>query len=435
MKFELLFKPAPTMHADALSDQVSSEGIASGVQSALVGPENRLLLSISHSNWVKTIGGTELCIQIETDRCREAGITHLSVYPAVQPWKLAPVPGEGAEPVLGVLLNGEFLGTATYETICAALRLLRGGDISAEITIHHLLGHQPEAVVELAQATGNRAARLYLHDYFTACEQFTLLQNQSTFCGGPLPGSKVCNGCEFGGARPGHLARMNKVFEALEVIIVAPSQTALDIWRGSVDFAVCETMVLPHITLARKRRPAARSTRPRRPARIGFVGTPSFHKGWEDFRSICEEFGGNPGFKFHYFGSFRPPISVPFHKVRVTASNREAMADAIEDADMDFILHFAPWPETFSFTAFEALRAGAHVLTNADSGNVAAIVRETGRGKIFDCREDLRIWLQSNDFATQLAARRRASDAYYLTAQYSDMAVLKKMGRTTGQCA
>lgn len=64
----------------------------------------------------------------------------------------------------------------------------------------------------------------------------------------------------------------------------------------------------------------------------------------------------------------------------VTRSDRHAAIDLLRRHAVDLVLLLSTWPETFSFVAHEAMVAGAYIICLPDSGNVAAVVRQTGRG-------------------------------------------------------
>ena len=68
----------------------------------------------------------------------------------------------------------------------------------------------------------------------------------------------------------------------------------------------------------------------------------------------------------------------------VTEHRPRAMQEAIEQAEADIVLVWPLCRETFSFTAYEAVAAGAAVITGPDSGNVAVFVAEGGHGLVLD---------------------------------------------------
>jgi hypothetical protein len=75
--------------------------------------------------------------------------------------------------------------------------------------------------------------------------------------------------------------------------------------------------------------------------------------------------------------------------ISVSSSDPFSMTNAVAEIELDFVLNWAMWPETFSFTAHEAIAGGAHILTNAISGNVASIVSKTEMGTIFNDEDEL----------------------------------------------
>jgi len=60
-----------------------------------------------------------------------------------------------------------------------------------------------------------------------------------------------------------------------------------------------------------------------------------------------------------------------------------AMIHALRKNQIDIAFLWSIWPETYSFTLFEAFAANCFVLTNEMSGNIAVQVRASGRGRLF----------------------------------------------------
>jgi glycosyltransferase involved in cell wall biosynthesis len=94
-----------------------------------------------------------------------------------------------------------------------------------------------------------------------------------------------------------------------------------------------------------------------------------------------EQYGADPRYAFFHFGAQAAPgLPVQFHEVRVTAEHPRAMQEALEAAEIDVVVFWPLWRETFSFTVYEAVAAGCAVVTGPDSGNVAAVVADGGHG-------------------------------------------------------
>ena len=84
----------------------------------------------------------------------------------------------------------------------------------------------------------------------------------------------------------------------------------------------------------------------------------------------------------------------------VTQQQPDAMSAAIARLQLDLVVMLSPWPETFSYTTFEALAGGADVVCLAASGNVADTVLRQRRGVVAQDAEEL-----IGFFASGLAAR------------------------------
>ena len=126
------------------------------------------------------------------------------------------------------------------------------------------------------------------------------------------------------------------------------------------------------------------------PVTVGFAGVPSAHKGWPRFQHLFRRFSADPACRFVYFGIGPVHIAGLTHiPVHVSAEAPDAMIRAMQAKGVDLVLHWTRWPETFSFSTYETLAAGAFVLTNPLSGNVAAMVEETGRGAVLRDADDL----------------------------------------------
>ncbi len=66
------------------------------------------------------------------------------------------------------------------------------------------------------------------------------------------------------------------------------------------------------------------------------------------------------------------------------------MIRALEKHRIDAAFLWSICPETYSFTTSEACAANCFIITNAMSGNIAARVRETGRGIV--CRDEAELF-------------------------------------------
>lgn len=341
------------------------------------GRRRDLHLTFSHDDAFQSMGGLQLCIQTESAELARRGIDHLHVFPPV-PWPtLRP---EGHHAPIGVAWNGRTLGQFPVPDVSAALSARRGrGRLT--FAIHSLLGHEAGETLDLLGAAGARRGLFWVHDFTGLCAGYHLMRDEAQDCGAPSAGSAACRICLFGPGRDLHLSAHRRLFEALDLTLVAPSQAALDTWSAAPDAPVPAAMrVHPHARLVPTGRFAEAGEGP---LTVAFLGMPSAYKGWPVFTDLAHQLRDDPRYRFVRLGSAAAPGSPADHiDVSVTADNPHAMRLALETAGVDVAVLWSLCRETFSFAAYEAAAAGAAILTGPDSGNVAAFTRAGGHGLV-----------------------------------------------------
>jgi hypothetical protein len=333
-----------------------------------------LHLSVSHDNYAENIGGVQLCVLREARGLAADGVDHLHLFPA----QAHPMLRDARGGLIGVLWNGALVGHFGPAAIVQALAGVRPA--RRTFALHNLLGHSASDILEILQAADLETGFFWIHDFASLCAGFHLMRNDVADCGAPPPDSGACTVCVYGPHRAFHVAEHRALFEALKLTVVAPSQSALDLWRGSTDLPHVDELLAPHARLGGNR-PA--TTAYDGPLRVAFVGVGAPHKGWPVFEDLVAKFRDDRRYAFVHLGRKGPHhLPVEFHEVTVTADQPNAMRDALETHAIDVALVWPLCRETFSFTAFEAAAAGAAVLTHPDSGNVAAFVAEGGHGRV-----------------------------------------------------
>jgi hypothetical protein len=372
-----------------------------------------LHITFSHDDYTAHFGGLQLCVRRESERFAARRVDHLHLFPAV-PAHAVRVDGEPGP--VGVLLNGQRLGTHRVETVRDALAQVGRRPGRRSFAVHSLLGHAPDATAEVLAAAGLTRGFFWLHDFASLCTGFHLLRNDVQDCGAPPPDSAACGICAYGPVRARHLDGHRRLFERLELTVVAPSQTTLDFWRSRTDLPARDAVVLPHATLdPRGAAPKAEG----RPLRVAYLGMPTPLKGWPIFRELAIALAGDARFQFlHLGGQPDPGAPAEFHRVVVTEEQPRAMQQAVETLEIDAALIWPLCRETFSFTAYEAVAGGAAVITGPDSGNVAAFAADPGIGRVF---ADEAALAQAFADGAILALDRRRRDARLHDLAYSGM--------------
>ena len=336
-----------------------------------------LHLTFSHDDYTARVGGVQLCLQTEAAGLARRGIDHLHLFP-VAPWPtLRPA---GSQAAVGVVWNGRTLGGFAAAEIRRAVKARAGGSVT--FAIHSLLGHEIGETLDVLAAAGARRGFFWMHDFAGLCAGYHLMRDEARDCGAPPAGSAACRICVFGPGRDLHLSAHRRLFETLDLTLVAPSQAALDTWNAAPDAPQARRQVVhPHARLAPTGRRAGGD--PDAPLTVAFLGMPSAYKGWPVFTDLAHRFGEDPRYRFVRLGSAAAPGAPADHiDVSVTADNPHAMRQALETAGIDVAVLWSLCRETFSFAAYEAAAAGAAILTGPDSGNIAAFTRAGGHGLV-----------------------------------------------------
>ena len=374
-----------------------------------------LYVSVSHDDFTENFGGVQLVLMRESAAVDAKGYDHLHLFPAT-PLQIAEM--EVADPVVGVLLNRQRVGFFTVSEVERELYQAAPRIRTAPVVIHSLIGHNAKALVGALKAAGCRSGWYWVHDYSSVCTGYTLLRNDVEFCGGPAPTSTACSICVYGELRAAQMKAHEILFEELDLTVLAPSEAALDVWKASAS-VVAPTRVHEHLKLeyaASRPKMAAGSPKPR-PLRVAYVGQPVSHKGWPVFKELTLRFGGDARYEFFHVGKGPQGTPGTFKEVAVGADDLDKMVNTLRELEIDVAILWSLWPETFCIAAVEALRAGAAVLTFKDSGNVAAIVRKTGFGRVLDREEELTTLFETGDVVTLVAKARPVG----LTAEFSHM--------------
>lgn len=360
------------------------------LSSAVSKGRTKLILSVSHDDYLSNVGGVQLCIDQEARRAEAFGALYLNIHPAY------PLPrilheDEDPDPVVIILLEGERLGACHISDLIAVLTALRSIFNKTHVVIHHLMGHLPRSIVDLVYALDSNECHLWLHDFFTICPSYTLLRNTISFCGAPPLESNACQLCRYGPERVAHQQAMGIFFKALSVHVLSPSETTARLWTEKSALLPASITVCPHMTLewGPLAVPFADEQDPDR-INVAFVGAPASHKGWAQFERLVKGMAVDERFKFFHFGLQPAPQKGLTHvSVQVSADSPDAMIRALQAESVDLVINWSICAETFSFSTHEALAAGAFVVTNPNSGNIAALVNATQQGAVLRDADDL----------------------------------------------
>ncbi len=329
-----------------------------------------VVLAISHDDYTLVFGGIQNVLGDEQRSFEAADWRYLHISPAA-PLPVLGVHGPADTYRMRLRLDQRLLGVVTFPVLVAALRSLRAEGGRLEVIVHHMKGHVPEYLATLPYVTGSRPF-VWAHDFFTLCPSFSLMRSDLTFCGGPPAGSAACQVCVFGADRRDHLPRVQAFFEATHPVVLAPSATALELWSRQGALSYSATYVVDLADLIMDVAGSRIAGRDDAVLRIAHLGSANRHKGWQVFEALAMRHAQDRRYQFYHLGAdgvrSRKYTHIP---VRVTPSHRDAMVEAVARHQIDVVISWSLWPETFCFTVHEALAGGAFVIARDSAGNVA----------------------------------------------------------------
>lgn len=350
-----------------------------------------IAVSLSHDDYFAVIGGVQNCIRDEARALRQKGWAYLHLCP-VQPLPVLAEPTPPGHILVWLRGNEERLGAASTGALVEALGRRRFGETRRVLILHHLMGFPPEAVAELGRALAPHETVAWLHDFFTLCPNYALLRNDLAFCNAPAPESSACGTCVYGGAeRRRHLARLERLAAELNPTVLAPSDAALAFWLERSHLRHAGARALPHGVLAMDRELQPPGPAPETPLRVGFVGVPLHHKGWDVFQQLALRHRNDPRYAFFHLGTVpaAEACNIAFVEVALDRERRDYMIDAVVTNGIDVVVNWSLCYETFSFSTHEAIAGGAFVLAPKQAGNIVPAIARAQQGMGLDCEQEL----------------------------------------------
>lgn len=390
------------------TDQMSATLDAGRLRSIVseVAAVDILYIAVSQDSYKIAIGGIQLCLQLEERAVTDRGGAYLHLFPINERSWLSRAGNESL--LLGVNVNGDFVGTSFANDLLSVL----GENVKSKavLVIHSMLGHSPNFLVQL-NAICTETPIYWNHDHSSICVSYNLRRNMVPSCDGPPLSSVQCKMCVFGEERGSHLSHMKSVFAALNPIVVSPSTFAKRYWEDRTDYRHAESIVLAHCRIGPSEPKPVKSGA----ARVAFVGAPAPYKGWDVFAALASKHANDARYQFRGFGRHHPAgTSIQWHDVSVLETGPTAMSDALAEADIDIAFLWSLCPETFSFTAFETISAGASIITNGQSGNIADLVENTGRGTVYFTDRELFEAFETGTVLELVERRRQGSGRFPL---------------------
>ncbi|MEA1652830.1 hypothetical protein UAJ10_27920 [Nitrospirillum sp. BR 11164] len=386
-----------------LTEALSFEGPVPAVSGAEApeGGVRGVVVAIDLGPAAVPLGGRDVLIRNERRRLIALGYRYIHLRPGALP---PPNHRDGpAADGVEVSVDGVRVGVSDYAELAHVLAEGPGAHAPRRLfTVHGIPGHDITGVIAVQRALRPTRNWFWIHDFSSLCANPLLLRNDLSFCGAPPPESPACGICLYGKARRHHLPLVTQLFNAIDFDVIAPSRSALALWQAAGPLRCSSSAVRAQSRLAEqgvRRLPGDDDSPlglPDLPVRVAFVGSPSFHTGWEVFEELVQTLQGCFSYRFHHIaplGNFRhlagvvevpiPAMDGPGTNAPLPDEGAPTLAQVLAGDGIDLVLVPTVLPETVSFVVHEAAAAGADVVALADSGDVADAILGQGCGRVF----------------------------------------------------
>ncbi len=337
-------------------------------------PSKDTVFTLSSNNYTRYLGGTEKFIIEQVQYINNIGIDTYHIYP----FRIDIINSENL--ILGIIVKGD---EKFYIALHNLLNILeKRKAFIKEIIIHNLIGFNKQIISSIIDASKRIKTIYYVHDYSCICESYNLMYNDKKFCNAPYNEFEICKTCC-------HYLEMKKrvefhknLFKQKNVQVITPSNYTQDII--TTVFNNINVITIPHqeYSICNNKKQINHVVK------IGYIGYKSYVKGWDIFKSIVSKYSDR--YEFYCFGLSDEKLeNVTYVDVSFQTEGQEAMVNKMNDYKIDIALLWSIWPETYSYTYYESYKAGALVITNAISGNIAAQVAQNKNGVIFNTDNEL----------------------------------------------
>ena len=332
----------------------------------------KTILTLSHTDYTQSVGGTEKVILEQNALYRDAGYDTVHLCPLSNSIKIKGRTAYSFKTGYRVIKNNE----CVLDNVCFAnvVEFLQNEDV-CQIFIHMLTGFDFGDVINLLNTYSGVKTIFYIHDYKTVCTGQVLLKNKNYYCGDDGRFFRKCWNCRFYWEGIGLFKNCLKLVNRYpNIIYVFPSEAARSIWSKNYRSVGRERLlVIPHQVMTGKEMiPEHRNDK----LRIAYVGYKSFNKGWSAFRELVmfDETYNNEYYVLGKTDEQLPDVKVI--PVSFIDEGPDAMVKALASNKIDVALLWSTWPETYSYTFYESYVAGCYIITNVNSGNIAVATQK-----------------------------------------------------------
>ena len=235
-----------------------------------------------------------------------------------------------------------------------------------------------------------KEAVVYIHDFASCCKNHNLTKNDEYYCGSGIVCEDKCHDCKYYEAGKKVQEDAIKFLKGdVSLKIIFPSENTKKIWIEAYPF-VSESkhelcVVGHHSILSECEGELVQKDYSKRKIRVAFIGNGTVIKGWKKWIEAVDAIQKTPAadrYEFYHLGNAPENREyIKFIPVSVK-EDKDAMIHAMQEHDIDVVLLFSGWPETYSYTYYESVAADKFVITSEYSGNIKEQVEARKNGVV-----------------------------------------------------
>lgn len=341
---------------------------------------NKYILSMSFGNLHGGVGGVDKYVITQQKNANENNIGYLYLFYVKKIIKNKMIGFR-----FGLILDGKYLGIYTANQI---IKFLKVNKINIEVVyINHLLFAKLNEIDKILSFV-NKKIYLILHDYYSCCSNYFLAKNY-TYCNANNLGDNPCLDCpkyeESLDKESKIWTMLNKYKENLYFFSVSNCTKNIFL-KFHTDIDSNRVIVVPNqnIIIEKDDSKVLKNSK----LKIAFLGNSNLYKGWDEFKTLVNKFKCN--YDFYLFNSYGKIIDgAKTINAKYDSKHINGMVDFIKEENIDVVVLWAKWPETFSYVACEALASKCYMIAYKYSGNIVDIIKNYKSGIIYDSFEDL----------------------------------------------
>lgn len=357
------------------------------------------ILSIGINDYRNCSGGTNKVVMAHQELFKMKGYGYIYISPIHY----------GKKGYWEIILDNLYISVRSTSNLLYYLyNICIKGNSICEIHIHHLTNVSLSEVDKILSYLKCNI-KFYIHDYYTICPSIKMLRNDAEFCGCQKMSDNKCNKCNYYEAGKGKIPLIENLLKEYQdrIIFIAPSDSAKEQWLEAYAEYKNNVEVVYHQKLQGKYKenkvPVTKSIK------VGYLGEQTFAKGWDVWKSLIDNVYDDR-YKFYYFGKSKDKkienVKVDFRK------DINAMVKALRKKQLDCVVLWSVWKETYSYTYYESLAANTFVITNKFSGNIADQVEKRGNGIVLNNEEELICLFRDFDSLKDIINQYKKSNNY-----------------------